>query len=213
MKTTLNSPEDTDAILKYIAKDLSWRKLYFSKFTIGQKILFFVPPFFIPLPIYGMGLLLEAHLWIASVVCGMLVVVPFWAFAKQKMAFEKKVFEKYYQSDTCKSMLDFELEKFALFLGEQNTFENRLFWLDYFKKKLPGPFPQILTPMVIFGGLQFAFYQKPVSALKYFWTSFAFLFLLISFALIKPAITDFKFRAEAINGALKLIGELDYRAL
>lgn len=31
------------------------------------------------------------------------------------------------------------------------------------------------------------------------------------FALIKPAFTDFKFRAEAINGALKLIGELDYR--
>ncbi|GHT51902.1 hypothetical protein AGMMS49982_10660 [Bacteroidia bacterium] len=138
---TLHSPEDTDAILKYIAKNLSWRKLYFSKFTIGQKILFFVPPFFIPFPIYGMRLFLDAHLWVAAVVCVILMVISGWAVGKQKMVFEKKVFEKHYQSGTCKSMLDFELEKFVLFLGEQNTFENRLFWMDYFKKNQPSKLP------------------------------------------------------------------------
>jgi hypothetical protein len=140
MKTTLNSPNDTDAILKYIAKDLSWRKLYFSKFSTGQKILFFIPACFLCLPIYGMYSLFTANLWAIFLICGLLMLVSMWAMFKQKTTCEKKVFEKYYQSDTCKSMLDLELEKFSLFLGEQNTLENRTFWMNYFKKKQPSVF-------------------------------------------------------------------------
>jgi hypothetical protein len=211
IKMMLSNYKDTEAILKYIAKDLSWRKFYFSQFTIGQKMLFFLPVFFFWLPIYGTYSLFTANSWTMFLICGVLAIVSIWAFSKQKAIFEKKVFRKQYQSDTCKSMFDFELEKFSLFLGEQNTVESRIFWKNYFKKKQLHPFPFIMIVGIgIFAFLQFGAYQN--SVMEYFLAYIAFLFLLIALTFIHPALTDFKFKAASVNGALKFIDELDKRA-
>jgi hypothetical protein len=207
--TTVNN-SGTNIILEYVFKKTSWRELYFSKLSGGQKILFFLPVLFLYFPIYGTYDLFHRNSWFLFLSFGVIMLVSIWAFFKQKSYLEQKVFEKYYLSDSCKTALDYHLGKISMLLGDENTIENRALWKNHFKIK-HSIFPFIIF-LPVFGFMCFQHLIRPYN--KDFFLGFYFgwisiMILLMSFAFIMPAISDFKFKIAAHNEAFKLISELD----
>ena len=213
METTKGNDTGTDIILEYVFKKSSWKKVYFSKLSIGQRILFFLPIPFLYLPIYGTYDLYHRDSWTLFLSFGVTMLVAIWIFFKQKSYLEQKVFEKNYLSDSCKTVLDYQLEKFSLLLGEQNTVRNRDLWKTYFKNKndLKLPFFPLIVS-VIYMSILFPLLNNPHAKDYLSGLSVGFgliLVLIMSFAFIWPAITDFKYKAAAYNEAFRLISELD----
>lgn len=210
METTIVNNSGTNIILEYIFKKTSWRELYFSKLSNGQKILFFLPVLFLYFPIYGTYDLFYRNSWFLFISFGVIMLVSIWVFFKQKSYFEQKVFEKYYLSDSCKTVLDYHLEKISMLLGEENTIENRALWKNFFKIR-HNRFPFIIF-LPVFGFMYFQQLIRPHDKdyfLGFYLVWFSLGILLMSFAFIMPAISDFKFKGAAYNEAFKLISELD----
>ncbi|MDR3217572.1 MAG: hypothetical protein LBU22_01100 [Dysgonamonadaceae bacterium] len=214
METISGINNEAKAILEYIANDLSWRKLFFSKFSTWQKFSFFLPAPFICLPIYGTySLLFKESSYFLFIIFAIIGIISIWTFAKQKTIIEKKVFEKYYLSESCKNILEFYLEKFSSFLGEQNTAENRALWIKYFKKKSNSLESWIIPLAFGFSPIGFGLSEQFIEPLKnyelyFMWAYISFMFLLVAFAFILPSIIDIKFK---YGEAFKLISELEKR--
>ncbi|MDR3340857.1 MAG: hypothetical protein LBT25_12365 [Candidatus Symbiothrix sp.] len=213
MKTISGTNNEAKAILEYISKDLSWRKLFFSKFLTWQKFSFFLPVLFICLPIYGTySLCFKGSSYFLFTIFALIGVISIGIFVKQKTIFEKKVFEKYYLSASCKSILEFYLEKFSSFLGEQNTAEKRALWIKYFKKKSNSL--GLWIPLLFgFPPIGFLLSQQFIESLKsyllYFvWGYISFMLLSMAFVFILPIITNIKY---GYGKAFKLISELEKR--
>ncbi len=213
METTKVNDTGTDIILEYVFKESSWKKLYFSKLTSLQKILFFLPVPFLYLPIYGTYDLYHRDSWTLFLSFGVVNLVAIWIFYKQKSYLEQKVFEKHYLSNSCKTILDYQLEKLSFLLGEQNTVGNRTLWKTFFEKKNKlKPPPLSLIFSVVYGIIYFHFLTKPHAKenLWIFAVGFiSLLILLMTFAFIYPAFSDYKSKAAACNEAFRLISELD----
>ena len=216
METTIVINSEITIILEYIFKKTSWRELFFRRFSIGQKFLFFLPVPFLYLSIYGAYDLFHNNSWVLFILFGLITLLSIWIFFKTKSILEKKVFNKFYLSETCKTILDYHIDNIARLLGEQNTLENRVLWKDYFKNK-PNVFPFFIF-IPIFGFMFFYntsmfFYNTLRPHDKYYlefhfgW--FTLIILLMTFAFIMPAIKNFKFKRTAHNEAYKLILEMD----
>jgi hypothetical protein len=213
METVLSDSNGTAAILEYISRELSWRKLYFRKFPTGQKVLFFLPlPFLWPV-LYGTYDLFNRDSWLLFAITGILMLVSIRAFFKQRSVFERKVFEKHYQSETCKNMLDFQVEKLSSFLGEHNTAENRICWKECFKPNSSFVFICSIAGAIIGNGTVVVFWLFGKNcAREYCLITMSYIVLLMNLAFIMPAVTDFGFLGiRKKNEALKLISEIDRR--
>lgn len=210
MKNPTISNNETKIILDYIFKKTSWRKLIFCKFSSMQKILFFLPVPFLFFSIYGVYDLFHNNSWFLFIFFGLMMLLSIWVFFKIKSNLEKQVFEKFYLSESCKTLSDYHIENVSKLLGEYNTFENRALWKDFFTYKF-NIFPFII-PIPIFGFIFFNILTRPHDKyyiLGFYFAFFLILILLISFVFIMPAITDFKFKRTAYNEAFKLISEMD----
>jgi len=211
METTNESNSGTGIILEYVFKESSWKKLYFSKLTRLQKILFFLPVPFLYLPIYGTYDLYHRDSWTLFLSFGVIMLVAIWIFFKQKSYMEQKDFEKHYISNSCKTILDYQMEKFSILLGEQNTVGNMDLWKTCFKNKndLKLPFLPIIIS-VIYMSILFPLLNKPhakdyLSGLS---VGLALILIMImSCAFIYPAFSDYKSKAAAYNEAFRLISE------
>lgn len=103
---TINRTKEETVILEFLAKDGSWKNLYFKKFSIVQKILFFIPILFLVFPILGTYLLFFNHSWLLFVSAAILGIFSIWLFFKQKSNYEHKTFDKHYRSTNCNKMSD-----------------------------------------------------------------------------------------------------------
>jgi hypothetical protein len=138
------------------------------------------------------------------------MLVSIWVFFKQKSYLEQKVFEKYYLSDSCKTLSDYHLEKISMLLGAENTIENRALWKNHFKIK-NSRYPFIIF-LPVFGFMCFQHLTRPHDKdflFGFYIVWFSLILLLMSFTFIMPTISDFKFKGAAYNEAFKLISELD----
>lgn len=150
MEVSISESTEIHLILEYITKKTSWKNSYFSKFSIGQKIIFFVPIPFLFFPIYGTYALFYEGSWFAFSSCGIVMLVSIWIFFKQKSRFEKDIFEKFYKSEKNKTISDLHITEISTLLGDQNTSENRDLWKIYFKRKNNSKLPLFIMFISLF---------------------------------------------------------------
>ena len=165
----LNNPSDTKAITAFIAEELSWKKLYYDKFSRKQKSMcialvglgilfwasFFACLILFTLYLNGQG---ASGLLLPIVIAFIAIVAFICIFRVLRMIrnYEKEVFTQHYRTSVCTEISQVKLSLFTNFIGEYNTVENRQIWLQYFTKKSKRPFYSWIAPICLIVVLGFA---------------------------------------------------------
>ena len=199
-------------ILDYLSKEGLWKKLYFKKLSIVQKIFFLLPILFLFSPILGTYALFYNHSWLLFIITGVLMLFSIWVFFKQKTYYEQHLFEKHYKTTNCNKISDLHTQRVAALLGERNTKENRIHWKEHFSTNSNQQLNTLWIVAIVFGinyGLRIMKPEQKEFLAGFYVTFSAFMMLLITFGILSPLFFYIRFKKVKYKEAFNLIIQLD----